>query len=286
MFLNIKTAVAAIALSAMAGGAFARELVINFDDLNPGPAGCAGVDSAGADAMVKVEIPDGQRLFAETSGTHAIYLMTDCSDARTCVDGTAEGPLTFLNDTGRDIEAYVVIDDLTGRPPTTITDVTIDIQPPYPLPDTCDEAIAFDPLVMGDELAVWGDLETYANDLDLSDPGPSCAPYATWGREAMVPVRLEAGETVEVTMTAPGSDPVLYFLTDCADTSTSLICADDTIQDEPETLSYTNETGAPIDGYIILDTLSLIDGPYYYAYYDYYWISYPGPTYDLDFRIY
>ena len=35
MFLNIKTAVAAIALSAMAGGAFARELVINFDDLNP-----------------------------------------------------------------------------------------------------------------------------------------------------------------------------------------------------------------------------------------------------------
>ncbi|MEL6463606.1 MAG: extracellular solute-binding protein [Pseudomonadota bacterium] len=37
MFLNFKTAVAAIALSAVAGAAFARDLVINFDDLNPGP---------------------------------------------------------------------------------------------------------------------------------------------------------------------------------------------------------------------------------------------------------
>ncbi|KIC51133.1 extracellular solute-binding protein [Tateyamaria sp. ANG-S1] len=37
MFLNLKTAVAAIALSAVAGTAFARDLVINFDDLNPGP---------------------------------------------------------------------------------------------------------------------------------------------------------------------------------------------------------------------------------------------------------
>ena len=54
MFLNIKTAVAAIALSAMAGSAFARDLVINFDDLNPTP-------KQGFDDMVaqfKAENPD------------------------------------------------------------------------------------------------------------------------------------------------------------------------------------------------------------------------------------
>ena len=54
MFLNIKTAVAAIALSAMAGGAFARELVINFDDLNPGPK--KGFDDAVA--LFQKENPD------------------------------------------------------------------------------------------------------------------------------------------------------------------------------------------------------------------------------------
>ncbi|MEO0866027.1 MAG: carbohydrate ABC transporter substrate-binding protein, partial [Pseudomonadota bacterium] len=37
MFRTFKTAVAAIALSAVAGGAMAGDLVINFDDLNPGP---------------------------------------------------------------------------------------------------------------------------------------------------------------------------------------------------------------------------------------------------------
>ncbi|WP_299369336.1 extracellular solute-binding protein [uncultured Tateyamaria sp.] len=37
MFLKLKTATAAIALSAMAGAAMAGDLVINFDDLNPGP---------------------------------------------------------------------------------------------------------------------------------------------------------------------------------------------------------------------------------------------------------
>ena len=54
MFLNIKTAVAAIALSAMAGGAFARDLVINFDDLNPGPK--KGFDDAVA--LFQEENPD------------------------------------------------------------------------------------------------------------------------------------------------------------------------------------------------------------------------------------
>jgi multiple sugar transport system substrate-binding protein len=54
MFLNIKTAVAAIALSAMAGGAFARDLVINFDDLNPGPK--KGFDDAVA--LFMQENPD------------------------------------------------------------------------------------------------------------------------------------------------------------------------------------------------------------------------------------
>lgn len=54
MFLNIKTAVAAIALSAMAGSAFARDLVINFDDLNPGPK--QGFEDAVA--LFKSENPD------------------------------------------------------------------------------------------------------------------------------------------------------------------------------------------------------------------------------------
>lgn len=54
MFLNMKTAVAAIALSAVAGTAFARDLVINFDDLNPGPK--QGFDDAVA--LFQKENPD------------------------------------------------------------------------------------------------------------------------------------------------------------------------------------------------------------------------------------
>ncbi|MEO0634970.1 MAG: carbohydrate ABC transporter substrate-binding protein, partial [Pseudomonadota bacterium] len=54
MFLTLKTAVAAIALSAVAGTAFARDLVINFDDLNPGPK--KGFEDAVA--QFKAENPD------------------------------------------------------------------------------------------------------------------------------------------------------------------------------------------------------------------------------------
>lgn len=54
MFQKYKTAVAVIALSAMAGGAFARDLVINFDDLNPGPK--KGFEDAVA--LFKSENPD------------------------------------------------------------------------------------------------------------------------------------------------------------------------------------------------------------------------------------
>lgn len=54
MFLNLKAATAAIALSAAAGGAFAADLVINFDDLNPGPK--KGFDDAVA--LFQEENPD------------------------------------------------------------------------------------------------------------------------------------------------------------------------------------------------------------------------------------
>ena len=54
MFRTFKTAVAAIALTAVAGTAFARDLVINFDDLNPGPK--KGFDDAVA--QFQKENPD------------------------------------------------------------------------------------------------------------------------------------------------------------------------------------------------------------------------------------
>ncbi|MEO9682753.1 MAG: extracellular solute-binding protein [Tateyamaria sp.] len=54
MFQNLKTATAAIALTAMASGAFAADLVINFDDLNPGPK--KGFDDAVA--QFQKENPD------------------------------------------------------------------------------------------------------------------------------------------------------------------------------------------------------------------------------------
>ena len=54
MFLKFKSAVAAIALSAVAGGALAADLVINFDDLNPGPK--KGFDDAVA--LFQKENPD------------------------------------------------------------------------------------------------------------------------------------------------------------------------------------------------------------------------------------
>ncbi len=54
MFQNLRTATAAIALTAMASSAFAADLVINFDDLNPGPK--KGFDDAVA--QFQKENPD------------------------------------------------------------------------------------------------------------------------------------------------------------------------------------------------------------------------------------
>jgi hypothetical protein len=239
--------------ASVAPGVYVTSLEGYADDLNLGPAGCAGVDSAGGDAILKVTLPSGQRLKAETSGTHAVYVMLDCADPRTCLDGAVEEPLRLLNTTGADLEAFVVIDDLTGRPPTSITDVAINLEPPTLWPDTCLEAISAAPLTTG-VYDVWNDTSTYSDDLDVSIPGPSCTGYNSAGNDVIVPVRLEAGETLNALYTALDSDTVLYLLSSCRDSTTTLACVDSTLVSEPEVLNFVNTTGAPLDAYLVLDT--------------------------------
>ncbi len=260
-------------------GGYTTSLEGYADDLNPGPAGCAGfgLDSAGGDAIMKVEVPNGNRVKADSSANNAVYFVLDCTDERTCLAGGGpDSAVSFLNNTGVDQTVFLVVDDLTGLPATVLTDVTVEISPPFPGADTCAGAAAAPPLTTG-TYDLWGDFGPYSDELDIATPGPSCTDYPSQNKDVIVPVRLDAGESITVDSVTIGGDGSLYLLTDCLDTTSYVACNDayiDYYTDAPEHIEYTNDTGAPQDLTLVIDNYGF---NYYYPGYGYYFFGDPDP---------
>jgi len=124
------------------------------------------------------------------------------------------------------------------------------VPPEPPVNDTCDGAIE---LPVG-EFDFAGDLTLANNDYDPLSGG--CTGYSAAGNDVAYVFTLGADQTFDVSVTG-SHDGSIYVVTDCADAAgTCLVGADDTLSGQAEVLSYTNDTGAPITLYLIVDAYS------------------------------
>lgn len=96
---------------------------------SPGPS-CTGYSTNGNDAIVRIELRPGETLFASwaSNADSAVYILTDCNDTTTCVDGDDSGDpemVSHTNNTGALQVVYLVLDTWSSF--STFGDVEIDI---------------------------------------------------------------------------------------------------------------------------------------------------------------
>ena len=100
---------AAIDAPSAVPGSYTGDLQGMTKDLNPGNQGCTGFAATGVDAVVPIDLLTEDLLtvrYQLVDDDASLYLLTDCSDVGTCLDGADEGlkgdveTASFFNDTG------------------------------------------------------------------------------------------------------------------------------------------------------------------------------------------
>ena len=113
--------------------------------------------------------------------------------------------------------------------------------------DDCDDAANQTALGSGNYVSTTSGL---ANDYSS---GLGCVPWSLNGADAVYPILLEAGETLIASLSqGVDSDPALILLSDCADATSALACADTGITGEDELLVYTTESAGLF--YLVVDS--------------------------------
>ncbi|MEQ1503602.1 MAG: hypothetical protein ABMB14_15295, partial [Myxococcota bacterium] len=252
---------AAIDAPSAVPGNYTGDLQGMTKDLNPGNQGCTGFAATGIDGVVPIDLLTEDLLtvrYQLVDDDASLYLLTDCSDVGTCLDGADEGlkgdveEVSFFNDTGAPQRVYAILDaagDVTNK---FNLDIVVDSLGGDVLVDTCVDAIAQGPVVSG---SYHGSI---AGNADLLDP--ACAEGAAGG-EGMIQVYLEPGQTVTATATGFGSDPKVYLLYNCAIGDSCFLAVDDDAG-ATETLEYVNNTGFSEYFYLVVDGATNL-GDYY-----------------------
>lgn len=126
--------------------------------------------------------------------------------------------------------------------------------------DTCEDAAAAGPLEPGSFTSSTAgstdDLRSYA-----------CLPWSLAGPDAVWEVELGAGEALDLVLEAPAPvDGALLVLADCGDALSTVACADDGLEGDPEVLSYHAEEAGTVyvvvDGYYFAEKATAFGGPF------------------------
>lgn len=268
-----------------AGGTFIGEISEYTNDYNPGSSGCTGWSAAGKDSVYVLNVPAGQMVdLSLNAGFDAsLYVVSDCSDMSTCVDGSDSGNPEEVAVYSDGNPLYVIVDAYSSSASGQYT-LSVSFYTPLCEPNTysCNDGLNIE-VCDATGMAT----ETYACDstctvgpTDACDTGSSCAtaiPVAqsgliqgTWlpwqknysgitgcggsarGPENVYAVNLTTGQTLTATLTGTGSDTALYFIQDCNDITNTCLAGADTYG--AETVTYT----ATADGvvYIVADNWS------------------------------
>jgi hypothetical protein len=239
-------------------GNYYGELLGSTPDLNPTPTGCTGFAATGIDRVVPIDLLPEDLLtvnYQLVSDDASLYLVTDCSNALSCLVGRDSGArgdveqIVWFNDTGAELRVYAVLDAFNDVTDMYNLDIIIESLGGDILVPTCVDAIAQGPAAAG---SYHGSISGYADLLE-----PSCAAPAT-GAEGMTQILLQPGERLIAEVEAPSGDPKLYLLSNCA-IGDSCFLASTTDSDEFETLEYVNTSFASQFMYLVLDADQNLD---------------------------
>ena len=219
----------------------------------------------GADQIVKVEIGPKQSLTADLvhqSDDTMMYLIDSCGAQPLCVEGAAADELPdpyatetiqAFNGTDDPITRYLVLDCLGEEDSLFMLDMRIDQLVEPEGFDSCTEAASAPaPLPPG---TYYAEFTAYSN---TSNPGSGgCTGTSMPGPEAMFPITVPAGASMNVSVQTTGADVGVYLLRTCSDPFSTPpdACSDTDLGEEQlEVLSYTNVSGADEQLTLVIDS--------------------------------
>jgi len=243
---------------------FADDLSTYTDDVSfTAGNNCTGQPTDGADAFVPLVLEAGEAVTVtyRNDGDASAYVLLDCNaptpnDCYLAGDGNLASPvggeenLLFTNTTGVQVSGYLVL-DCNGA--CSGFDLTVDIDTPSPLlPSGCPDADTWPTYgTMG--LAMFGTLNGMAGNVSLAN-GNGCTGGTTSGVDAILPIELLDGETIDVTYTQILGDASVFLVGTCSDPEGTCLSASDSGADGiPESISYTNTSGGTENLRMVLD---------------------------------
>jgi hypothetical protein len=136
---------------------------------------------------------------------------------------------------------FVVVDGFGGQ--SGSGDLTAEIRGG----DTCADAYYVPP--GGGTFA--GTTAGFAADYGATQNAGSCTGYTLTGADAVYRIELAAGEQITATLTSAW-DGAIHLITDCANSASSCVAGQD--NGPPESITYTNGTGAAATYYLVVDS--------------------------------
>ena len=193
-------------------GTYRGDTTGQLDDLDPGPSSCiggSGVTAAGPDVIGRVRLKPGEQLVARhVNAGGSLYLVSDCADAITCVDG-AEGRAATLRYVNTNVVAenwFLVADTAGPQGEPWVVDVDLSTPAFDAFHDNCAQAAYAAGVIPG----------TYTT--TVLDASPSVNPgsgvcgltRASSGPDLLLPFDVPPGQVLTVTAPVPG-----YVVEDC-----------------------------------------------------------------------
>jgi len=220
------------------------------NDYSPNSGGCTRYTANGPDRAYSVRLRAGDQLQVtaapSTSYDVSLYLVSSCSDVNgSCVAGVDSGTAGRVENLYALAQAAgsynLVIDGFSGSNGTGTLTATV------ARGESCRDAYKVPPT--GGTFR--GTTTGYRNDYGISSSTGSCTGWAQVGPDAVY--RIELDNTKRLTANLQASwDAALYLISDCAAAATSCLAGSD--RGEPESITYTNSSGARRTYYLLVDS--------------------------------
>ena len=218
------------------------------NDYSPNSGGCTGLSASGPDRVFSRFVNPGDQLhvsLARSGGYDAsLYVVANCQDiSGSCVAGSdidfaaTEVVAPVFQTAGT---VYVIADGFAG------TSGTGSITARVRRGDTCDDAY----VVPAGGGIFQGTTASYGADYGATTATGSCTGYGQLGNDAVYAITLAPNAMMSATLTSTW-DGALYLITDCAASATTCVAGQD--DGNPETIAYTNTTGATQTYYLVVD---------------------------------
>ena len=214
---------------------------------------CSSFDESGPELVFVLELTEPTmftiNLIPEAGVDLDLAVLSSCDEDLGCeiVADTGVNTLSPISGT-----IYLVVDGYNGAAGTFTLEL---IQDPLPEPaDACDEVMQPLPGEEGDVVpdgtySFSGDTCGSTNHIEFLD----CADFSEAGLDNFYEFTMLPGSTIDVTVTST-ADGALWILDACAEPFTCLGYGDATLSGEPETVAYTNDTGAQQRVFLVVDS--------------------------------